>query len=171
MAVETEKKTGDRRFTTGNNTRNKYATYQGEIRPIVMQVLVLRHLNWSIPQTAQACNVSERSVFDWCKKYKDTFADLPAIQAAKDALQSLIPEAVTLYRRRLRGKNERLGYDIAHDILISNKVIADRKVIEDEREHGTNELVSEAERILAGVSNSPAGSGQAESDPDDTTGS
>jgi len=150
------------------SVRNKGAVYQGEIRPIVMQVLVLRHLGWSIPQTAQACGVGERSVFDWCKKYKDTFADLPAIQAAKDALQSLIPEAVTLYRRRLRGKNERLGYDVAHDILISNKVIADRKVIEDEREHSTNELVNEAERILAGANDSPARSSEAGSDSDDS---
>lgn len=156
---------------TQNNVRNKGAVYQGEIRPIVMQVLVLRNLGWSIPATAQACGVGERSVFDWCKKHKDTFAELPAIQAAKDALQSLIPEAVSLYRRRLRGKNERLGYDIAHDILISNKVIADRKVIEDEREQSTGRLVDEAERILAGVSDSPARSSEAESDSGDTTGS
>lgn len=164
MADETDKK-------AQNSARSKGSMYQGEIRPVVMQVLCLRHLGWSIPQTAQACGVGERSVFDWCKKYADTFSELPAIQAAKDALQSLIPEAVSLYRRRLRGKNERLGYDVAHDILISNKVIADRKVIEDEREHSTNELVSEAERILAGAGDSSARPGQAQSDSDDSAGS
>jgi len=152
------------------NTRGEGAEFVGGIRPIVMQVLVLRHLGWSISQTAQSCSVSEKSVCVWSKKYKDTFAELPAIQAAKDALQSLIPEAVSLYRRRLRGKNERLGYDVAHDILISNKVIADRKVIEDEREQSTGKLVDEAERILAGVSDTQAGSSQAGPDSGDTTG-
>ena len=161
---------------TQRNVRNRGSVYQGEIRPIVMQVLVLRHLGWSIPATAQACCVGERSVFEWCKKYKDTFAELPAIQAAKDAIQCLIPKAVRVYEKSLEdttkaGKVTPLAADIATKVLISNKVTTDRKVIEDEREHSTNELVADAERIIAGVSDSPARSSEVVSDSDDTPGS
>jgi len=176
MAVKTDKKAENK---TQKNVRmpprHKGAVYQGEIRPIVMQVLVLRNLGWSIPATAQACSVGERSVYEWCRKHKDTFAELPSIQAAKDAIQCLIPKAVSVYKKSLEdttklGFVSALAADIATKVLISNKVVADRKVIEDEREQSTGKLVDEAERILAGVSNPSTRRSQAQSNTDDTPG-
>jgi hypothetical protein len=130
----------------------------------------LRKLGWSIPQTAQACDVSEWTVSKWSEELKDYFADLPAIQAAKDALQALIPAAVRVYKQNLNVTYSQLAYNVAMDLLISNKVITDRKVIEDEREQSTGKLVDEAERILAGVSNTSARSSEADSDTGDSTG-
>jgi len=150
---------------------NNHSKYEKKgITPKKLQVICLRQVGWNIAQTAQACNISPRTVSEWSDELREYFSDLPAIQAAKDAIQCLIPKDVDVYEKSLDGKSKVLAADIATKILISNKIVADRKVIEDEREHSTNELVSEAERILAGV-DSPARSGAAGSDSDDTPGS
>lgn len=126
-----------------------------------LQVICLRQVGWSIAQVAQACDISPRTVSDWSDELKDYFSELPAMQAAKDAIQCLIPRAVAVYEQSLNSTNKVLARDTAKDILISNKVIADRKVIEDEREHSTDQLVSEAERILQGCT--PGGPGKGSS--------
>lgn len=163
MADKTEKK-------AQKSKRTKSGLWKRGITPEKVQVVCLRQLGWSIPATAQACSVSEHTVWQWSQELKDFFADLPAIQAAKDAIQALIPEAVRVYRLNLGCTFTPQATDIATKILISNKVIADRKVIEDEREQSTGKLVDEAERILAGVSDSPARRSQADSDSGDTPG-
>lgn len=156
--------------TAQKSKRTKSGLWKRGITPEKVQVVCLRQLGWSIPATAQACSISEHTVWQWSQELKEFFADLPAIQAAKDAIQALIPEAVRVYRLNLGKTFTPQAADIATKILISNKVIADRKVIEDEREQSTGHLVDEAERILAGVANPSAGRSQAQSDTGDTPG-
>lgn len=173
MAVETEKKVVE----NSKKSQGKRGPYSCTTpSPKTLQIICLRQLGWTVEQVAQTCNVSERTVYTRCSDMKDYFADLPAIQAAKDAIQCLIPRAVMVYKKSLEDTTKRgfvtpLAADIATKILISNKVTTDRKVIEDEREQSTGKLVDEAERILAGVSDSPARSSAAGSDSGDTTGS
>lgn len=163
MAEKTDKK-------AQKSQRIKSGLWKRGITPEKVQVVCLRQLGWSIPATAQACSISEHTVWQWSQELKDFFADLPAIQAAKDAIQALIPEAVRVYRLNLEKTFTSQATDIATKILISNKVIADRKVIEDEREQSTDDLVSEAERILAGVGNPASRQSDTESDSTDTSG-
>jgi hypothetical protein len=157
-------------------SHGKRGRYKNTIpSPKTLQILCLRKLGWTVEQVAQTCNVSERTVYARCSDMKDYFADLPTIQAAKDAIQCLIPKAVRVYEKSLEdttklGLVSVLAADIATKVLISSKVIADRKVIEDEREQSTGKLVDEAERILAGVANPSAGRSQAQSDTGDTPG-
>lgn len=162
MADETAKKSQE-----AANKRNKYE--KRGITPKKLQVICLRQVGWSIAQVAQACDISPRTVSEWSDELRGYFSELPAMQAAKDAIQCLIPSAVTVYEQSLKGKSKTLALVAAKDILISNKVIADRKVIEDEREQSTGKLVDEAERILAGVGNTSARSSAAGSDTDDTS--
>ena len=138
--------------------------------PKTLQVICLRKMGWDVKQVAQACSVSERQVYRLCEEAQGFLDDLPELQAARDAIQSLIPKAIEVFEETLKGKSKTLAADVATKILISNKVIADRKVIEDEREQSTGKLVDEAERILAGVGDSSARSSEAGSDTDGTPG-
>ena len=170
MSEQTRKKVHGNQRPPQNQYSDKAPT------PQTLQILCLRRLGWTVEQVAQTCNVSERAVYKRCSEMKDYFAGLPEIQAAKDAIQCFIPRAVKVYEQSL-GDTDKFGFvsglaaDIATKILISNKVIADRKVIEDEREQPTDGLIAEAERILAGVESPASRAEQAQSDSGDPTGS
>jgi len=155
MSEQTRKKVHGNQRPPQNQYSDKTPT------PQTLQILCLRRLGWTVEQVAQTCNVSERAVYKRCSEMKDYFAGLPEIQAAKDAIQCLIPKAVKVYEEsldtvNLRGAPTPLAADIATKILISNKIVADRKTVdEDDDNKPTGELVAEAQRIIAITGKAP----------------
>ena len=167
MKKNTVKKVHGNQKSPENHHSDKVPT------PETLQIVCLRKLGWTVQQVAQMCHVSERAVYRRCEELSDYFADMPTIQAAKDAIQCLIPKSVKVYEKSLDAVNVRgvptlLAADVATKILISNKVTTDRKVIEDEREQPTDRLLEELDKIQSGFAHSPAGSGETGSDTGDT---
>lgn len=167
MAEKTDKK-------TDKNDKNGHRNWNFEKRgvsdyvpsPKTLQIICLKRIGWSVRQVAQACCVSERQVYRQLDEAKDFLDKLPEIQAAKDAIQSLIPKAIEVYEESLKGKSKILAADIATKILISNKVTTDRKVIEDVREQSTDKLLEELDKIQSSFAYSTTGTRQAGSDSD-----
>lgn len=108
---------------------------------------------WTQQQVAQSFGVDRVTVYRWTKDIENHIATLPSIQAAKDRLQTMIPRCVDVFDDILSGIDKRLASEIASKILNSNAVVTDRKnvVLVDDTNATDDELISEAERLIAGM--------------------
>ena len=110
----------------------------------------LRRLGYSVEQVAQVLECSVTTVKRWDKGVRDKFAELPTARIAIDRIQSLIPKALKAYDEALGCEDMRLRKETAKDILSNFKIITDRIEIErDDRNRTDDELIAEAERIIA----------------------
>jgi hypothetical protein len=111
----------------------------------------LRQLGYTVEQVAQILEVGASTVSRWDGAVRKQFADLPTARIAKDRLQSLIPKALRAYDEALGCDDMRVRKDAAKDILNNFRVITERKETVDDRSRTDDELISEAERIIAGA--------------------
>ena len=111
----------------------------------------LRHLGYTIEQTAQMLQIGTTAVKDYDRKMSAVFAEMPAIQLAIDTMRTMIPRAVEVYREALHSCDQKLAKDTAKDILISHKVLIDRHEVlnTDDAKRPDAALIAEAERLLA----------------------
>jgi hypothetical protein len=121
----------------------------------------LRRLGYTVEQTAQILEVGTTTVSVWDKEVDKYFQELPAVRLAVDYVKTMIPSALAVYERTLKGPDIRLAKETAKDILNTFSIISDKKefVIDDKRKDD-NDLIAEAERYIAQrqqqiVTNSP----------------
>lgn len=113
------------------NGRNKRKlTISGEKLNFI-QLVAAGH---SVPATAQVLGIAERTAYRW----KDDLAEYIegaqqlSIEAAQDAVKAMVPDALKSFHRMIRSEKAKVSYQPSRDILISQRVIADRKTIEQE---------------------------------------
>lgn len=114
----------------------------------------LRRLGYSLAQTAQILNVGITTVKRWDKKVDEDLASMPAVRLAVDAYKTKIPKALEVYDKALECDDIRVAKDAAKDILTTFNVNVDRKEFRrpnDDARKSDDELIAEAERILAGA--------------------
>ena len=110
----------------------------------------LRRLGYTIEQTAQIMSIGTTTVKRWDMEVDKYMTELPAVRLAIDYVKTMIPSALAAYDRALKGSDIRLAKDTAKDILGTFSIIQDKQyVVPDDRAVTDNELVEEAERILA----------------------
>lgn len=110
----------------------------------------LRKLGYTIEQTAQILQVGTNTVTVWDREVSKYFEDLPAVRLAIDHVKTMIPEALAVYAKTLRGGDERLAKETAKDILGTFSIISDKKeFLIDDKNKNDNDLIEEAERFIA----------------------
>lgn len=114
----------------------------------VLQLLVL---GYSQRQVSSVCNLSMSTV----KQIKTIFGayvtETPVVRASVDRVQTLIPKAIDVYENLLYSEKETVALSAARDILITHRVLIERKELahSDVDDLPTDRLVAEAERIIA----------------------
>jgi hypothetical protein len=111
----------------------------------------LRRRGYTVEQTAQILSIGTTTVKRWDKAVDEKMSEMPAIRLAIDAFQAKVPKALSVYDKALNSDDIRVAKDAAKDILTTFHVAIDRKEIDvkDDRKQPDNDLVAEAERILA----------------------
>lgn len=112
---------------------------------------ILGQLGYSQRAIAQTLQCSCGSVVAWQRAGREEIGELPIIQAAVDRLTCVIPNAANRLARLIHSRNERVALDAAKLILISSRVLVDRKTSEQEGDFDkpTSELIAEAQRLIA----------------------
>jgi hypothetical protein len=111
----------------------------------------LRHLGYTIEQTAQILQLGTTTVKDYERKVSGYYAELPAVEVAIDALKTMIPKAVGVIWDAMNSQDLRLAKETATELLKSQRIITDRREIDlNDKRVPTDELISEIERIIDG---------------------
>ena len=124
---------------------------KAELTGCKLQTLQLKTLGWGPTQIATTLGISRVTVYKWLEDMENQLADMPEIQAAIDRVQTLIPQSVSVLENSLGSENEKIAQDTAVKILLSAKVLTDRKTLDhDDASKSTDDLVAEARRIIEG---------------------
>lgn len=112
-----------------------------------------RRLGWPIETTSQMLGISTATVKRYDKTVQDEFAEMPAVRASIDALKIMVPKAVRVYSKVMEKmgteQDRRTALAGAKDILNNFKIITE-KLEDDDISKSDDDLIAEAERIIAG---------------------
>ena len=105
----------------------------------------------SVSAAAQVLGIAERTAYNWKDDLKEHIegAQQLSIEAAQDAVKAMVPDALKSFHRMIRSEKAKVSYQPSRDILISQRVIADRKTIEQEDANkSTDSLEAEHRSIV-----------------------
>jgi hypothetical protein len=118
--------------------------------PREYQILILSKLNWKQDDVATACDVSRATVVRTLKKWDEYALTLPELKIAQKRLETMIPQAITVFERNLNSKRADVAFKAAVAVLTNFGVLLDRKLaLDDTDEQPTSRLVASVQRILA----------------------
>lgn len=144
MADKTDSKAG--RMAAKGRHRDKII-----ISPEKLSFIQLIAAGHTVSQVAQVLGLPERTAYKWKHDLKEHIegAQLLSIEAAQDAVRCMVPDALKSFHRMIKSEKAKVSYQPSRDILISQRIIADRKTIEQEdANRSTDNLQSEYRSIV-----------------------
>lgn len=148
MADKNEKKRAIRKDKGAKVRRYKDKIIISPEKLSFIQLVATGH---SVGSVAQVLGIGQRTAYEW----KDDLAEYIegaqqlSIEAAQDAVKAMVPDALKSFHRMIRSEKAKVSYQPSRDILISQRVIADRKTIEQEDANkSTDSLQSEYRSIV-----------------------
>lgn len=121
------------------------------ISPEKLSFIQLVAAGHSVFHVAQVLGIAQQTAYDWKDDLREHIegAQQLSIEAAQDAVKAMVPDALKSFQRMIRSEKAKVSYQPSRDILISQRVIADRKTIEQEdANRSTDSLQSEYRSIV-----------------------
>ena len=142
MADETDK--------TAKTAKSERHKHQRGLTPKKLQFLQLVAAGHSVHASANMCQLSLRQGYRWrdeLDKYMKE-AEIPQVEVALDAVQAMVPDAVAAYKRNVRNKDGKISHAPATQLLVSQRILIDRKTIESDANKSTDKLKDELGSIV-----------------------
>ena len=126
------------------------------VTPRKRRVYLLHQLGWSYRQISQAYDICTKTVERWIKVVEKKpdwlIEEMPSLRLAKDRMEAMIPDAVSIYEDRIGDPEHPEAFAAATGLMRTYKILRDRKeleVVDDDGNISDEQLVAEAERIIA----------------------
>jgi hypothetical protein len=112
-------------------------------------MLILNRLGWKTEAIASACDVHRTTVTRAVKKWDDYYLELPNINISQKRLESMVPQAITVFERNLNSKRADVAFKAAVIVLTNFGILTEGKsLLDDTDQQHSSRLVAEATRII-----------------------